>query len=192
MENKDKVRRWKFFHNGDGWWLKITTYDEILDYVKAVDNRYGDALLELVDHESKGIQGHYSNQLSYAIDQIARMDETSRMSACVKLSMLAGEAYINHLRNDGFVNINKVGGCNSIDWKEELVEYKDNLCFPDYSEKNIRVKTFENIEAKYGEIKENYNYHWYAYIGEMQIKDGSKEKWDTKEEAMEFAKKYVQ
>ena len=96
------------------------------------------------------------------------------------------DSYIGCLQSCGFVNINKQGGCNNTRYLIRGVLYRDNMVFPQFSENDIRVKTFENADRR-----SNYQYHWYAYIGTIQIHDGGKMKWDTKEEAIEFARRYI-
>ena len=58
---------------------------------------------------------------------------------------------------------------------------------------DIRVKTWELEEKKRG-IKRpyDYRYHWYAYLGDVQLKNGDVEKWDTRNEAYEFARSLVE
>ena len=184
MENK-----WKFFYNGDGWWLKITSFDQLLRYVEETSGRFGTAMMDVVDHRVKNIDGHYTNDLSSVIDSMQRFSNTSLLETSMKLSMMAGETYINILHKDGFVNINKCGGCNSINWPEKLIEFRDKLVFPNAKKSNVEIKTFENAESKYGEHRENYQYHWYVYVDGVQMKYGDKTKFDTKEEAELFAQK---
>ena len=33
--------------------------------------------------------------------------------------------------------------------------------------------------------------HWYAYLGDMQIRDNDKLKWDSYEEAYEYAQQFI-
>ena len=80
-----------------------------------------------------------------------------------------------------------MGGCNSIDYNIEQFEYRDTLSFPNYSIEDIVIKTFRPKDYRDG-----YKYHHYAYLGNLQLKDGEKVKWNTEHEAREFAKKYIQ
>lgn len=184
MENK-----WKFFYNGEGWWLKITSFDQLLRYVEETSGRFGTAMLDVADHRAKNIEGHYTDHLSDVIDSLHRFSNESLIETTMRLSMMAGDVYLKILHNDGFININRYGGCNSIDWPEKLVELRDRLVFPETQRKNVEIKTFENAESKYGECREHYQYHWYVYIDGVQVKDGDKSKFDTKEEAELFAQR---
>ena len=52
----------------------------------------------------------------------------------------------------------------------DTLEIKD-IIFPDFKRHQIRVKSFPGGD------------HFYAYIGDMQVRDGDILKWDTYDEA---------
>jgi hypothetical protein len=186
-------KKWKFFNNGDGWWLKITTPEQLEEYIEATNHKYGDAMMEVVDYRMKGQTSHSTNQITNYLDLLSRNSGKNLIEVCGNLVTSVYKTYIKILSEEGFVNINAVGGCNGVPWEEKIVEYRSNLTFPCYSKNDIRVLTWETEEQKTGKIRpNNYNYHWYAYIGDVQLKDGDKVKWDTKEEAMAFAEKFVE
>ena len=77
-----------------------------------------------------------------------------------------------------FRSINPAGGhTHGIEtaqfcWRKQLV-------FPDFKKEDIRVRKF------------NGGQHWYAYIGDMQVRDGDRLKWNTQEAARAAAEALV-
>lgn len=53
------------------------------------------------------------------------------------------------------------------------------MIFPAFGRSDIRVERFKGGK------------HWYAYIGDMQVRNGDTMKWDTEEEARRAAKELV-
>ena len=56
---------------------------------------------------------------------------------------------------------------------------RKQLVFPHFRREDIRIKQF------------NGGRHWYAYVGDMQIRDGDQLKWNTKEAAQAAAEAMV-
>ena len=91
---------------------------------------------------------------------------------------------VNNLEEYGVVYINCVGGST---FKYNDIEYavvrRSNLVWPDYKEEDIRIKSFEGGD------------HFYAYIGDVQVKQGTGNdtimKWDTYDEAYQAALSYI-
>jgi hypothetical protein len=54
-----------------------------------------------------------------------------------------------------------------------------NIDFPKYHEQDIHIARFPDGQ------------HYYAYIGDMQVRDGDILKWDTYDEAFAQAQKYI-
>lgn len=100
-------------------------------------------------------------------------------------------ARINLLEEYGFLNINCVGGCNSCDWDIVANCYRKELVWPSFTKHDIRIKTFAPKEKSVGVYRDDYKYHCYAYLGDMQLTDGKKTKWDTYDEAYAFASNLV-
>ena len=53
------------------------------------------------------------------------------------------------------------------------------MIFPTFCRSDIRAEQFKGGK------------HWYAYIGDMQVRNGDIMKWDTEEEARRAAEKLV-
>ena len=62
-------------------------------------------------------------------------------------------------------------------WGIETVQFcrRKELVFPNFKREDIRLKQF------------NDGRHWYAYVGDMQLRDGDCLKWNTREAAQAAA-----
>jgi hypothetical protein len=124
--------------------------------------------------------------LSSALDILNRSSGDSLLVTTGKLVSDAHYTYFRNLQRFGFVNINRLGGCNASQWPAQLVIKKDELIFPMLSRKDVTIKTWEWEEKKRYAYRPGYKYHWYAYLGDVQLKDGDIDKWDTREAAETF------
>ena len=176
------MSKWKFIYNGEAWWLRIESIDQLTEYAK-LDNR---AATAFSDYLCATMYGKEHSNLSLALQMIGERERGSPVDAGMKLNMSFYKTYLDRIYESGFVNINPAGGCNNIDYDIKLIEYRDKLVFPNYTQEDIKIKTFQLLD-----YRENYNYHYYAYLGNLQIKDGDKVKWDTYKEAYDFAKQFI-
>lgn len=95
------------------------------------------------------------------------------------LNMEIGMKELNNIKRDGAVYINRVGGSTfSVDYTQFC--RRKELIFPDFKKEDIRVRRFEG------------GCHWYAYIGDMQVRNGTELKWNTKEAAQRAAERIVE
>ena len=80
--------------------------------------------------------------------------------------------------NGNVIVVNKNGGYFMLDKDKQGVYSqwwkRDRIEFPEFKRKDIRIKKFP------------LGNHWYAYVGDMQIRDGDKIKWNSYEEAYEY------
>ena len=180
---------WKFFHNGYTWWLRIDNPEDLAKYCEAMDSeRFGGAMMQVANHRMNDIKGHYSG-IAGELDVLNRLNKEDLLTTTGKLVSEAHYTYFKNLARFGFVNINRLGGCNSSEWPMNAVIRKDELIFPTLGRKDVKIKTWEFDEVKLGISRSEYQYHWYAYIGDVQLKDGDKTKWDSKEECEAFVNK---
>lgn len=94
------------------------------------------------------------------------------------LNMEIGMTELACIKEHGAVYINHVGGHTS------CVEYsqfcrRSEIVFPDFTLSDIRVKKYSG------------GVHWYAFIGDMQVKNGEAVKWNSAEAAQNAAKAIV-
>lgn len=190
---RTKDKKWKFINHDGGWWLKLESPEEVIEYLELTGHKFGDAALNLALNLNNKNENKYEiGSLEYHMDAFNRIHGGTLFGNAISMGHMAGKAYLDHIYDDGFVYINCVGGCNSCDWTEHMIEYREKIIFPNYTKKDIKITTFKPIENTYACFREDdYNYHYYAYIGDVQIRDGDKLKWDTEEEARAFAEKLV-
>ena len=185
------MSKWKFINNGNGWWLRIENVEQLSEYVEKTSGRFGNSMMNVMSAYSNGKEQHYTNQLDSYLELLHRNSGKSLFETTQKLMFDCAETYFNLLSEKGFVNINKFGGCNNDLYLNCVTVYKDKCVFPDYQEKDLKIKTWEMEDKRAGNFRSGYKYHYYAYVGDVQIKDGEKVKWNTYEEAYDFAKQFI-
>ena len=183
-------QKWKFFFNGYTWWLRIENVEQLMKYFEKTDeNRFGGAMMTVAYRRMDNNNAHYDDKydgIAGSLDTINGIYHEDLLTTTGRLRLACHKTYLRNLMDRGFVNIDRLGGCNSCDWDMKVVITKDELIFPTYSRKDVTIKTWELSEKQCGVYRNNYNYHWYAYIGDVRLKDGDIEKWNTKVEVEKF------
>lgn len=170
---------WLFVYDG-GWWLKITDVKQLTEYHKRTDGkRYEGALMmykdgkrpenmSLEERIRASMEGNRSFMLMQAAIIQAQNMEGTFLDGIRGLNMEAGMKELKDIREYGAVYINPVGGSTfSVDYTQFC--RRKELIFPDFRKEDIRVKQFRGGS------------HWYAYIGDMQVRNGEELKWNTQE-----------
>ena len=183
--------KWKFINNGNGWWLRIESVQQLVEYIEMTSSRFADSMMNVMFACNKGKYQHYTNELDSYLELLYRNSKKSLVEVTQRLMFNWAETYYNLLSENGFVNINSCGGCNADSEIAAVTVYNDNLVFPDFQKKDLKIKTWELEDKKAGHFRSGYRYHYYAYIGDVQIKDGDTVKWNTYEEAYNFAKQFI-
>jgi hypothetical protein len=174
--------------NNQGWWLQLSNVDELIAYLEEVaPTRYGNAFENYIygkefDETSKNHSPHSREvELTSAIGQYARMRETTFIQALIMFRNEVALRQMHEIEEHGSIFINRAGGYHSASEYDKCydVVYRDNLIFPQFHKNDIRVKKFP------------YGQHYYAYIDDLQVKDGDTMKWNTYEEAYAQAEKLV-
>lgn len=158
-----------------GWWLKISNISQLEDYISRIGSpkivRGIFNAREYYDNKA------HADTLAQAIICKATHDNKSVVDAGLDLQGAMIRSQIDAL-TIGPIYINAYGGWHSggeySDWL-----HRDKPIFPDFGKEQIRVKKFEGGS------------HYYAYIGDLQIRDGEILKWNTYSEAYNQALKYV-
>lgn len=180
-----------FIYDGEMWWLKLTDAEQIIDYHNKTDNRYEGAIKLYMKFKEEGKEWYNLLEgmpLEERIKTMESKDFKYLQCAIIKakqvegtifdgfrcLNMEIGAGELATIREHGAVFINPAGGHT---WGIETVQFcrRKQLVFPQYSREDIRLKQF------------NGGRHWYAYIGDMQIRDGDCLKWNTRAAAQEAA-----
>ena len=172
----EKTVEYLFVHDGRQWWLKLTEADQIADYhKKTAGSRYEGAINLYRKLRQEGREWH---NLLDGMELQERIIEGTIFDGFRCLNMEIGMAQLDNIRQYGAVFINPAGGhTHGI----ETVQFcrRKQLVFPDFKKEDIRVRKF------------NGGQHWYAYIGDMQVRDGDQLKWNTQEAARAAAEALV-
>lgn len=183
-----------------GWWLKIDTIEKLADYYEHIlPNRYEGAItlykdclfeknedesvLEYIMHkpfeERIRIMQTKDFQFMYmAIQKAEKRDNMTFLDGIRAINLEMGESDLRYIREDGAVYFNRVGGKTfSVDYVQFC--RRKNLVFPDFKVSDIRVK------------QQTGGTHYYAYIGDMQVRDRNILKWNTFDEAYKRAYELV-
>lgn len=179
--------------NNQGWWLRITSVEELIEYYKQIAPvRNGKAFENyFYGKEWNGYHPGFENDrhaphhetaaYTDAVVRYAAKNDLNIFNALTEFTQMVALQQLEELKEHGTIYINRVGGYT---WKtEKSIEYalvrRDELVFPEFKKNEIRVKRFP------------YGNHFYAYIGDLQVKDGDQMKWNTYEEAYAQAKKLL-
>jgi hypothetical protein len=177
-----------------GWWLKISSLEELVEYYRQTyPVQYGRAFENYVYGEkfnsfkkkSSKVSGQSpwpeAENLTTAAAYYASGNHLSILDGLQGLARITAEQQLENIRQYGEVFINPMGGYHSdYDGRHtyDFVRRKE-LVFPDFKVSDIRVRQFSGGE------------HYYAYIGNSQVRDGDVLKWDSYEEAYRKAEEYM-
>lgn len=173
-----------FDEESKGWWLKIDTIEKLDDYHEKTGSGRYDKSMEMYLHEGhpndilgklsleeriKKMQDKDFKRLQAAVI-LAEKGERTILDGFRCLNLEVGMGQMRTLEQYEAIYINPVGGYT---FGLEYTQFcrRKNLVFPNFRESDIRIKRFEGGE------------HYYAYIGDMQVRDGDKMKWFNREEA---------
>lgn len=187
-----------------GWWLKIDSVDGLLDYFRKTKREYIGSGFELYWELYKKMkeEGYKSvreyleampqeerfhlmmNDLQsfnsmYAAIMSAENNDTTIIDGFRSLNLEMGFQCLKSLERDGVIYFNPVGG------KTFRIDYsqfcrKKELSFPHFTEQDIRVSSFKG------------GTHYYARVGNVEVRNGDIIKWDTYEEAYNKAKELIE
>jgi hypothetical protein len=167
------------------WMMVIDSIDELTDFhQKSMSGKIGPVWSNLFDVQQG--KRHIDNKLGFLITLKSDSERAQgREHSLIELTaMVLGEIHATKLKailQFGKIYINKSGGffphSEDIEVLDEFTG--DNYLFPNYTEKDIRVKQWLNGS------------HWYAYVGDLQVEMFGEKKWNTEEEALKAAKSYL-
>lgn len=158
----------------NGWWLKIDSVEKLIDYHKKTTNLYSGVITDYT-HNKKY---HWTNKRTLPIVMYAQKHHLTIIDAIIQFRLLIAQQQLEQIHKYKAIYINSSGGYHSNAKYKQFV-FKKELVFPDCDKKDIKIEQFPG------------GTHFYAYIGNMQLRDGDKLKWDTYQEAYEYAKKFV-
>ena len=158
----------------NGWWLKIDSVEKLVDYHQKTEKIYSDVLRDYL--ENKDFQ--WKHKLTYAILLYAQEHNLTFLDAISQFKLMIAQQQLKRIYEDGAIYINSSGGYHS-NAVYTYSQIKDKLIFPNYKKDNIKISQFPG------------GTHWYAYVGNIQIKNGNVNKWNSYEEAYEYATKFI-
>lgn len=179
---------WLFVYENGGWWLKIGNTEQLTEYHKKTDgSRYEETLKMYTSgkrpenmslEERIKMAGNRDYQYMIGAIMQARNLECSILDGFRAMNIEIGMAELNTIKEYGAVYINKAGG-HTFQVHETQFCRRKELIFPDFKIEDIRVKRFQG------------GCHWYAYIGDMQVRNGGELKWNTEAAARKAAESIV-
>ena len=178
-------KKWQFVHAvEDGWWLRLANDNDVIDYIKATNNRYDTALCKAIYNPIKkmsleerieaSINGDKNYKLLQAGMIMAQKYNTTLYGGFEHLQIEFGMVLHKDIKENGETFVNCVGG-KTYSLKYDQFVWRKELVFPNYTVNDIRIEKFRCGS------------HFYAYIGDTQLRDRDKLKWNTYQEAYDFA-----
>lgn len=171
-----------------GWWLKIQTQNELAAYLELTSSKYARAF-DNFWHDSfyqPSVVGHgkhiQESQLTLASYLYGVNRHQSMIEALTEMSSRHATQLYAILETYGAVYMNSRGGYQ---YNPDPSAYTGdfyhnrNLVWPQLDETSIRIESFPGGK------------HFYAYIGDIQVRDGDMLKFNTYEKAMAAAKTYL-
>lgn len=180
--------KWHFeFYEADspGWMLRIDSEADAVRYMACCD------LLDKDKKQFKRLESDPKLNSSYTMvshtefggfaQRIKEATGFDTDGAYDAMKILQAASMLKVLRHGETLLVNRQGGfmVRREGKKPKASVWRTDLVFPRYYSHDIRVKRFDD------------GCHYYAYIGDMQVKDGNILKWNTYEEAYKQAEKYA-
>ena len=166
-----------------GWWLKIDKVNKLFDYYDKTDAKWSDAFSNLISSKEFTRHGLYhADNLAFAIGFYGSNRNMNPIQATMDFRQTVFMNQLNALLEYGEIYINEKGGYNfKTSEKKPYDKFvrRTDFVFPDFKKSDIRVKRFQG------------GTHFYAYVGDMEVKDGDTIKWFTYEEAYNKALELV-
>lgn len=181
-----------FVYANGGWWLKLDSVEKLIDYHQKTDTgKYEESVLmylhngnpeEIMENLSFEERIKIMNDRNFKLMQAAVIQAEKGNGTLLDgfrwLNIESGMRQLRTIQKYGAVFINPAGGQTFHLEYSQFCRRKE-LVFPDFKESDIRIK-------RYAEGK-----HYYAFIGDMQVRDGDELKWNTHEQAYQKALRLI-
>ena len=176
-----------------GWWLKVSNVDELSAYYESINpTRMGRVFENYMygkewnyahpGHVNKNHAPHFAEaSLTDAVVRYASQHHYTILEAIHGFQAMVATEQLECIREYGAIYINRNGGYHmrtSGDIEYAFV-HRDKIIFPEYTKKEIKISKFP------------YGQHYYAHIGDLEVRDGDTIKWNTYEEAYRQAEKFL-
>lgn len=177
-----------FDKESEGWWLKIDSVEELANYhAKVSSNPFAGAMEMYLKQghpydilDKLDIKERIEMQMNPDFKRLQMMvmqaekNNSTILDGVILSRLEIGEGQLRTLNEFGSIFINCVGGYTFGLEFDQFVRRRE-FVFPNFKESDIRIKRFEGGQ------------HFYAYIGDMQVRAGENLKWDSHNEAYEAA-----
>ena len=180
-ENNIQNKEYVFVFFNDGWWLKINSIDDLMNYHEKNDNRWARIFKNIINSKEYGSGDVHITKDALAVALYGQRRQMSTLDAVMNFKVTVITNQLNDLEECGEIYINCNGGycMKTPNSSYEQFVRRKKLLFPDYNENDIRISQFPM------------GTHFYVHIGDMELKENDKIKWDTYEEAKAVAMRYV-
>ena len=167
------------------WYLKISTLEELKDYTETMKSHWEEILNNILNSKEFTLYGNkHAGAVETAIGLYGSNKGLNVFEAVDRFRQQVISEQTSEINKGNTIVINKNGGYFVISNKAEQKVYKqwckrDKIEFPEFHKQDIRIERFP------------LGNHWYAYIGNTQIRDGDKLKWNSYEEAYKYASQFI-
>lgn len=177
--------KYKFvqFKKNGSWFLEINDFQTLISYFKDNHsfendkNHYiklknsNNSSATLVSHSTYGFFINMAEKAGNSIDDAYNQLRLLQITNMAKALDEKKRIFVN--KNDGFCFT------QPCEFDSPHFVYRDSLSFPVYFSNDIRIKRFDD------------GVHYYAYVGDTQVRNGNIIKWNTYEEALKEAESYI-
>lgn len=192
---------WLFVHSSTngGWWLKINSIEQLTEYHKKLSGSQYENAFDMYSQgyihgkggrpeeilEGLSLEERIKMMLNPDFKKLqgavymAEKSNATILDGFRMLNMEIGSGQLRSLKEFGNIFINRAGGYTISISYDQFCRRKE-MVFPDFTEKDIRVKQFKG------------GTHFYAYIGDMQLRNGDNLKWLSYDAAYQSALAVIQ
>lgn len=162
------------------WYLKISSVEQLLEYWQNVFNpRLKKALDTIKDTKEYGRTMQHCDAYQMLIGETARGEQLTFEEAYEKIVYNHRIGQYQAIYNGKTIYINKNFGWNVEPKKVEQFVHKNNFDFPVMSEDRLKIEQFPM------------GTHFYVFIDGVQLRKNENLKFDSYQEAFEYAKEYI-
>lgn len=167
-----------------GWWLKVSTVEELKQYLLEAESNW-EGILDNLLNSKEFIR--YGNEHDGEIATSIGFFGLNGIDATILFRERIISDQLNEIKNGNTIVINSVGGyfiLNDKGLNGDTKKYsqwckRKELKFPDFSKENLKIERFP------------LGNHWYIYLDGVQLRDKDKIKWNSYEEAYNYASKFI-
>lgn len=164
------------FNKKDGWWLKITTIEQLMEYWNEYNSILDTSLSHIRQTKEFGRGMEHADAIDMLLGFYAKAHKLSFDDAKNALLSDLRKSQYRALNDYGCIYVNSKHGWNYVDRPTEQFVCKNELIFPNFQTGKVKIEKFP------------LGNHFYIYVDGIQIRDGDTVKWNTIEDAKEFCR----